>query len=230
MLRRIFILIFVCIASVCFAQRKVQSDSSTIEVRSFNNSEIDKLKAAEEFQYDRYKEPPKSLWDRFWSWFWYKVDQILSTKGGRTTLWTLFIVLGVLVITYFVLKVMKMNKGGLFGRSSSQNLDYTISSEDIHGISFEEAIQDAIANSNFRLAVRLLYLQSLKKLSDNNYINWQLNKTNTDYLQETRDKKWHSLFSTLTYNFEYTWYGETAVDKDRFNAVQQQFIQFNNQL
>ncbi len=125
---------------------------------------------------------------------------------------------------------MAMNKGGMFGRSSSDKIDYTISADDIHGISFDEAIQQAIASSNFRLAIRLLYLQSLKKLSDNGYINWQINKTNTDYLQETSDKKWHSLFSSLTLTFEYTWYGEAVVSKERFNIVQQQFNQFNNQL
>jgi hypothetical protein len=145
-------------------------------------------------------------------------------------MWTVFIIVGVAVIAYFIFKVVGMKEGGLFGRSSKDSLDYSISSDDIHKISFEEAIQDAIASSNFRLAIRLMYLQSLKKLSDSGYINWQLNKTNTDYLQETRDKKWHSLFSSLTYNFEYTWYGEAAINKDRFGVVQQQFQQFNNQL
>jgi hypothetical protein len=125
---------------------------------------------------------------------------------------------------------MGIKEGGMFGRRSKENLIYSISSDDIHGISFEEAIENAIASSNFRLAVRLLYLQSLKKLSDRGYIEWQLNKTNIDYLQETKEKAWHSLFSSLTYNFEYTWYGEATVNKEKFQVVQQQFHQFNNQL
>jgi hypothetical protein len=227
---RILIVILISICTPCFAQKQVKADTAQIEKRLINADALKRIKADKEFQYDRYKEPPKSLWDRFWSWFWFKISQLLSTKGGRTTMWTVFIVIGVATITYFVLKVMGMNKGGLFGRSSKESLNYTISSDDIHGISFEEAIQQAIASSNFRLAIRLLYLQSLKKLSDSGYINWQLNKTNTDYLQETRDKKWHSLFSSLTYNFEYTWYGETPINKERFNVVQEQFTQFNNQL
>jgi hypothetical protein len=227
---KIFFLLFVCLCTTCFAQRQVKADTSHIEKRLFSAEGLEKIKADKEFQYDRYKEPPKSLWDRFWSWFWSKISQFLSTEGGRTTMWTVFIIVGVAVIAYFIFKVVGMKEGGLFGRSSKDSLDYSISSDDIHRISFEEAIQDAIASSNFRLAIRLMYLQSLKKLSDSGYINWQLNKTNTDYLQETRDKKWHYLFSSLTYNFEYTWYGETAINKDRFGVVQQQFQQFNNQL
>ena len=227
---RLLFLIFTCISSICFSQRQVKTDSAFIEKRLFSPGDLNRIKADKDFQYDRYKEPPRSLWDRFWGWFWYKISELLSTRGGRTTLWTVLIIIGVAVIAYFVMKVMGMKEGGLFGRSSNENLNYTISSDDIHVISFEEAIQEAIATSNFRLAIRLLYLQSLKKLSDHGYINWQLNKTNTDYLGETRDKKWYSLFLSLTQNFEYTWYGEAKVNSENFNVVQQQFIQFNNQL
>jgi hypothetical protein len=229
-MRWILSIVFSLISNFSFAQKQVKVDTMRVEKRLFNGNDIRQLKADKAFQYDKYVEPPKSLWDRFWGWFWYQVDQLLSTKGGRTTMWTVFIILGVAVLTFFVLKVMGMNKSSFFGRRGLNDLNYTISSEDIHGISFDEAIQQAIASSNFRLAVRLLYLQSLKKLSDNGYINWQLNKTNTDYLQETSGKKWHALFSSLTYKFEYTWYGESQVDKERFGLVQQQFVQFNNQL
>jgi hypothetical protein len=227
---RMLIFFLCCICTECFGQTQVKRDTAFVEERSFSTSDINSIKQDKDFQYDRFKEPPESLWDRFWGWVWFKIKELLSTKAGRTSVWTVFILFGVCVIGYFVFKVMGMNKGGLFGRSSSQNLNYTTSSEDIHGISFDEAIQQAIDSSNFRLAVRLLYLQSLKKLSDAGYINWQLNKTNTDYLHETKDKTWHALFSSLTYNFEYTWYGETPVDKDNFHAVQQRFLQFNKQL
>jgi hypothetical protein len=229
-MRWIFFIVFSFACNFLFAQKQFKVDSMLVEKRLFNGNDIRQLKTDKAFQYDRYVEPPKSLWDRFWGWFWYQVDQLLSTKGGRTTMWTVFIILGVAVLTYFVLKVMGMNKSSFFGRRNFNDLNYTISSEDIHGISFDQAIEEAITSSNFRLAIRLLYLQSLKKLSDSNYITWQLNKTNTDYLQETSQRKWHPVFSSLTYNFEYTWYGESQVDREKFISVQQQFIQFNKQL
>ncbi|HKG69709.1 MAG TPA: hypothetical protein VKA92_12630, partial [Segetibacter sp.] len=83
---------------------------------------------------------------------------------------------------------------------------------------------------NFRLATRLLYLQSLKILSDKGYIQWQLNKSNNDYIREVTGKPWHSLFKKLTYSFEYTWYGEMNLANDEFQNLQVQFQQFNNQL
>jgi hypothetical protein len=212
------------------AQKQVRFDSSFIESRTFDNASLQELKKDKAFQYEKIQEPVKSLWERFWDWVWHWITRFLSTKEGKTTLNVLLIVFGVSMIIFFVVKVMGMNKNGFLGRSSKDTLDYTISADDIHSISFNEAIQDAIATSNYRLAIRLLYLQSLKKLSDKGFIDWKINKTNSDYLKETNDKQWAHLFKTLTYNFDYTWYGEMPVNKERFEAVHQQFQTFNNQL
>src|SRR5205085_5600738 len=100
------------------AQKNLRIDSSTVIVRSFNNSQIKKYKADEDFQYDRLLEPPVSLWDRFWSWFWRKVGEMLSTEAGKTTFKTVLIVLAVAVIVYTIMKLIGMSSAGLFG---SQN-------------------------------------------------------------------------------------------------------------
>lgn len=223
-----FILLFCC--NVLFSQRRVQIDSSKIQERSINTEALQKIRENEDFQYDRYKEPPRSIWDRFWSWVWYKIDQLMSTKPGKITVWTVIILLAVAAIVFFVMKVMGMNKAGLFARESDSAIQYNLSSDDINQISFEQAIEQAILQGNFRLALRLLYLQSLKKLSDKGYIDWQINKTNSDYIFEVLNKPWHPLFKSLTRKFEYTWYGEMNIGKDDFENLQLQFQQFNNQL
>jgi hypothetical protein len=208
----------------------VQTDTSKIVVRSFDDKALQDLKKNKDFQYDRLIEPPKSIWERFWDWVWWQITQIMRTKQGRTTVWSALLLLGVAAIVFFVVKVMGMNKGGLFARSSRSDLPYTATGEDINSISFDEAINNAIANRNFRLAIRLLYLQSLKHLSEKGYIDWQINKTNNDYITEVLGKPWQSLFKKLTYNFEYSWYGEMNVAEEDFKNLQAQFQQFNNQL
>jgi hypothetical protein len=212
------------------AQKKVEMDSSVITIRNIPQDALQKLKQDEDFQYNRYTEEPKSLWNKFWLWFWSRIEQILATKQGRITVWTVLILLAVAVIAFFIMKVTGMNKSGLFGRTSDSDLPYIISDDDIHNISFNDAIHEAIQKGNFRLALRLLYLQSLKKMSDRGYIDWQINKTNSDYLFEVVNRPWHSLFKTLTLKFEYTWYGEMNLGKDDFESLQLQFQQFNNQL
>ena len=224
----LFVLLFT--GKLSFAQMTVHIDTAHIEGRAFKKETLNALKQDKTFQYKQLQEPPVSLWDRFWNWFWWKVGQILRTREGKTTMWTLFTIFGVAMIVFFVMKVTGMNKDGLFGRNSQGGLRYTTGSEDIHQISFDEAIDHAIADGNYRLATRYLYLQVLKKLSDKGFIQWQLNKTNTDYLLEVAAKPWHQVFRMLTYNFEYTWYGEIPVSHDSFQELRNQFQQFNNQL
>ena len=230
MKRCLFFLLLIVNSVSLLSQTKLKRDSAYLEPRSFNNNALKELKNNKDFQYNKSVEPHQSLWDKFWDWIWYKVRQLLSTKGGRTTVWSLLIILAIAVITFFVIRITGMDRNSLFGRSSKGLQKYTLSHQDIHLISFEDEIEEAMSNGNFRLATRLQYLQALKTLSDKGYINWQINKTNTDYLAETSDKPFNDMFTILTFNFEYIWYGEKQVNKEQFLAIRSEFQQFNNQL
>lgn len=230
-MKGLFVIILFFTGSIfCIAQKNLQRDSSAVVVRSFNYQQLQEFKKDKDFQYDHLSEPQKSLWEKFWNWFWRKVFKIMRTKSGRTTVWTILIGLGTAAIVFFIIKVMGMSNGGLFARQAENNLPYRAETEDINRISFDDAIEKAIAERNFRMATRLLYLQSLKRLSDKGYIEWNLNKTNSDYIIEVNGRPWQSLFKKLTYSFEYTWYGEMNVANNEFQHLQVQFQQFNNQL
>jgi len=205
-------------------------DSSETTVRYFSPGKIKAYNADKDFQYNRYKEPPKSLWERFWEWFWNKIETMLGTEGGSAAFKTVFILLAVLVLVFFIYKLTGMSKAGLFKRNTGDVSGYSITDEDIHSINFDQAIEQAVQNNNYRLAVRLLYLQSLKRLTDKNLINWQLNKTNIAYVQELQGSPYQSSFSNLTLQFESNWYGDMPIDVTEFNTVHQQFNQFNRQL
>jgi hypothetical protein len=226
----IFIICFVFVSATSVAQQPVHSDSGTVDVRRLNPQAIKGYRNDPHFQYDKVVQVKPSWWDRFWSWFWWKVDQLLSTRGGRNTFWGILTVIGLAVLGFFIYKVMQMNRGGLFMRSGEGGLSFSVGHEDIHQIAFDEEIVDAKQAGKYRLAVRLLYLQSLKKLSDNNYIDWRVNKTNIDYVRELSGRPWQSLFSQLTYQFEYVWYGETDIAKERFDDIHQSFKQLHNLL
>ncbi|MEP6952134.1 MAG: hypothetical protein ABI863_22780 [Ginsengibacter sp.] len=198
--------------------------------RSFNTNALKEFKDNKDFQYNIHQEPVQSLWEKFWSWVWWKVGQLLRTKEGITTVWSVLIVLSIAIIVYFVIKITGMGQGGLFGRSNKGPQKYILSQNDIHGISFADAIEKAISNGDYRLATRLQYLQALKKLSDKGYIEWRINKTNTDYLTEITGKPFNDMFILLTFNFEYTWYGEKPVSREQFLEIKKQFQQFNSQV
>ncbi len=210
-------------------EKQVKFDSGVVEERAFKRSTIEGYKQDPDFDYERLVEPPQSWWDRFWAWFWLKVTELLSTPEGKTTLWTVFTLLSVVIIIYFISRITGMNKTSLFGQAGAPAA-YTTGGENIHGISFDEEIEKAKSVGDYRLALRLMYLKALKKMSDTNHISWQINKTNTDYLNETSGKSWFSVFRSLTYSFEYAWYGELAVTKERFDVLENQFYELDHQL
>ncbi len=204
-------------------QKPLVFDTSNVTVR---NMDVKKYAADKDFQYTEMSAPRENLWDRFWKWFWRQVDSVFSTKtGGKILNWSLGF-LAIAVIIFFVLKVTGMNRNGLFSKDDTAAMNYVVDSDDINGIDFSTAIDTAISKNNYRLAVRLMYLQTLKILSDKAVIDWGINKTNAAYVQELQPYGYQNQFMQLTFYFDKVWYGETNVDKEQFTTLQQSFYQF----
>ena len=91
----------------------------------------------------------------------------------------------------------------------------------------DSLLRNAIKNGNYRLAVRYLYLQSLQRLSEKKFIEINSNKTNYEYVTEVRRHKFANEFASLTFQYEYVWYGEYPVDQRLFEQIQDSFIKFN---
>lgn len=87
-----------------------------------------------------------------------------------------------LLIIWFVYK----KRPELFMRSPKNKLPYEVGEDTIYGVDFAGGIADALSRSDYREAVRLLYLQTLKRLSDEKRIDWQPYKTPTQYIKEVR--------------------------------------------
>ena len=77
-----------------------------------------------------------------------------------------------LLIVWFVYR----KRPELFMVSHKNALPYTVEEDTIYGVDFPGGIAEALSRQNYREAVRLLYLQTLKQLSDAERIDWQLIK------------------------------------------------------
>lgn len=97
---------------------------------------------------------------------------------------------------------------GLFGRKKKEQLDYELEDDNIYGIDFDTAIAEALKRQDYREAVRLRYLQTLKMLTECGSIDWQLHKTPTQYTYECSDEDFLRMtrhFLRIRYgNFEAT--------------------------
>ena len=81
------------------------------------------------------------------------------------------------------------------------------------------AIRQAEEEGNYRLALRLQYLNSLRKLSDRNLINYAINKTNHDYARELIGTPYADSFARVTFLYEFGWYGEFDVTREMYEKI-----------
>jgi hypothetical protein len=225
------------------AQLKI--DSTRLITRPFNRAAIKAYHDNPTFNYYTHRSGI-TAWDRFWEWVWniwtnfiMWLSHVFEKLFGHSSpaqssfpIWKYIILaLGVCLITYIVFKLLGINLLHLFKKESEKTtVNYTESIENINEISFDEAIEDALAIKNYRLAVRLLYLRCLKQLSDKNLINWRIEKTNTAYLNELTDAEQRKQFKLVTRQFEYVWYGNFPIDGKSFQNINEIFQEFKRRL
>uniref|UniRef100_UPI00404AA748 DUF4129 domain-containing protein n=2 Tax=Flavobacterium sp. TaxID=239 RepID=UPI00404AA748 len=135
-------------------------------------------------------------------------------------------VLIIIVVIFFIVKAI-LNKEGqwIFGKSSDKRLLKIKDVEkNIHLIDFEKLIQETIKSGDSRLAIRYYYLWILKKMTEKQIIEWDLEKTNTDYVHEIKDAKLKENFMYLSYLYNNVWYGAFDIDSATFERVKVDFV------
>lgn len=206
-------------------------DSTIVESRNFDDKLLDDLKSDPSL---RYKEPPtvaESIWDRFILWIGQLLEAIfegaVTTNWGRVFAW----VIGIVVLVVVIMMILKVNAFKVFySGEGGGNFAHTVLDENIHEMDFEKLIQEAMAKNDFRTGVRLVFLYSLKMLSDKNLIHWDQGKTNHDYLNELSAAELKTGFNELNYYFEYAWYGNFMISREMFAHVQGIFNEWKAKL
>ncbi len=139
----------------------------------------------------------------------------------------LYIVFGAFFI--FLIVYLVFNKTLLL-KKPKKDVEAVSEGEDTNGdifsIDYARAISDAVSDKNYRLGIRLHYLQLLKKLSERNIIHYQPGKTNFDYLLQVRTTPHYQAFLRLTQHYEYSWYGKFPINENQYNQISQSFSQF----
>lgn len=95
---------------------------------------------------------------------------------------------------------------------------------------YNSLVHEAVADQNYRLAVRYLYLQTLQLLHDKNVVDVSPGKTNENYVKELYGSPHQPLFASLTTSYEYIWYGKFEIGYSLFQQLQNNFKQFQHTL
>jgi hypothetical protein len=210
----------------------VLADSSSViqQYRLPSAKTIEKIKSNEDFIY-REEARGRSLWQMFTDW----LKSLFDVKEGSFMddflskyIWYILIVA---VFGFIIYKLFRSEITGLFYRNMNRvNINVSELEENIHEIDFDKQINESVTNKNYRYALRLYYLKSLKTLSDNGLIHWEKDKTNKDFISELSGSDFHPLFEQITTQFNRIWYGDFPVDEVAFEEAKNQFNNFNSRL
>lgn len=143
------------------------------------------------------------------------------------------IILWILAACFIGFVLYKLFGANIFRRNRKYNSISPDQSEDENVsdvLVYEKLIIQAVANKNFRLAIRYFYLQTLQKLADAGVVRLSADKTNYQYVNELGNRSYKNDFAAVTSKYEYVWYGKFDISEEIFNKLSGDFKNFSNKL
>ncbi len=213
-------------------------DESNIVPLEISNEDIQTYLADDAFNYEIEK-TDNSWWEAVKNWLYlilmwlfeglFGIEQAVGYLASflRILPYILLAILLFLIIRFFI----KVNTRSLVYNQKNPNIvslseeEQIIKNEDI-----QQLIKDALAQHNYRLAIRYYYLSILKLLSERELIDWQQQKTNNDYIDELSSSRLASSFNRATLLYDYIWYGEFDIDKIRYTKAEAVFLTLKNSI
>jgi len=193
------------------------------EVRTVPDSVVEKMKKDKDFAYANdmsywVKQAPR---DRNW------LDRMMSALSRSVALKFLLYALLTAAIIFGLYQVMVVNNFFILSRAKKTRNAKGETVEVSVNENLDQKINEAINSKSYRLAIRYMYLKTLKVLSDNNLITLHAKSTNQDYVRQLYNYDNLGQFRQLTRIYEYVWYGEFDPTEIQFDIIKTNFNRFN---
>lgn len=235
----IYILLFVTTVVVANSQDStavetpviVQYDvDSDIHSLNFDDTKIENYKNNDTFNYEeniednwwsRFKDWLSRIWSQFMYWLFGDVE-------GGTFLAIVIQLLPYLFlagcIAFVIWLIIKLNPGSkILATQDSAGVFFSEEEEIIKSKDIEKLIQKALLNEDYRLAVRYYYLLILKRLTESELIDYEFDKTNSEYFNEISETSLNTGFRKITTIYDYIWYGNFVVTQNDYQKAEHQF-------
>lgn len=220
------------------AINQVLQDSVYIDVDPIEKRHFEDLKdkySGNDFIYERTANN-SGWWTRFKQWLSDFIKNIFDinsdAKASDVTdiaIKVFYVVIFILVVFFIVKAIINKEGKWVFGKSSDKSIiPVTDIESNIYEADFKSLIASAERDNNYRLAVRYYYLLLLKNLSQAGIIEYDVEKTNSDYHYEINSEALKKEFSYTSYLYNYIWYGEFDIDNNQFQKAKTAFNQFLN--
>lgn len=139
------------------------------------------------------------------------------------------IVLGILV---FLLYLLLRNKVFNFDKKITNKELYQVFDEnaDISNLDLDSIFSKVMLEQNYRLAIRIRFLMVLKVLVSQEYLRWEKDKTNGDYIRELSKTNLILDFKHLVFIFERIWFSDVEINASDFSILNPSFTNFISKL
>jgi len=200
-------------------------------VLEFQEERLQDFKADPEFDYSE-TTVQDTWWSRFKRYLNLKYQQLLHWLFGdyEASSIIIFIIklLPYLVILMVILLAVwifnRMNPGAIFLSESEGGKVFLSEEEEIVKTSdISDLIQKAVAEENYRLAIRYYFLLILQQLTRKELINYEFSKTDEDYLREIQQQPLQQQFRQLTRIYDFIWYGNFEASQEQFLKSKREF-------
>ncbi len=200
----------------------------------FDNEKLKDLKNDSDYNYEELTDQ-SSLWTDFKEWLLSTLKKIFGIEDFSEFWEIVFDVLPYVGLILFLVIIawylVRYNTGSQIMRQHEKaKVTLTEEEELILKRDLEELANQAITNKEYRLAVRYLYLNCLKRLEMKGMVRYSNEKTNFDYVKEIKHADIASAFKTITIAYEQIWYGGLVFDNFYFTQVNNFINEFHQKL
>ena len=234
MKKRLLFLVFYLIV-LPISSQKIVPDSSMMDTkkRGFDKEMLKSYENNPNYIYDddakSSENPIKAWWHNIWKNFTDYMEEATSPY-----LWKIIrflIIIGVILL--IVHHLSHSGKSGILSKKDDviQNSEVRFEPGDLKASDIDNLLANLESNSQYRMAIRWLYLKTIKNLGDKGLIKWSDKTTNFNLLAQLREGKIKDDFRDLIQIYEYAWYGKHDLETiNDYTELKSKYDVFNHSI
>lgn len=146
-----------------------------------------------------------------------------------TVFWFISFAILLIIVVYLIYYFSKKSVHLESENEAIESAEHLIDKKSLAALKPELALEEALNNRNYRLAVRILFLAMLQKLMQQGKIAPAIEKTNMDYVREIDNPNEQKTILEFTRIFESVWYGHVPADEVLFKELRSKFDNFKSE-
>jgi len=200
-------------------------DTAQIALHKFDSNALQAYKQSEDFQYNNMNSS-RNWFERLLKWLNQYLGSTSSTK--RNIVWEILgYAIAIAAVVLILLQLFQVKLAHFWYKKALTTDDSIPQTQAaLEHIDFDQLIQDEVQKGNYTIAVRLLYLETLKLLSQASLIEWRPEKTNLAYHKELAHTPFGRDFYQLASSYEHVWYGNFSLDLATYHKIAAIFRHF----